>query len=126
MKLEFLEQGSADAPLLRLYGFETVEAMRLREACRTCADGLRQVIPLHEEWWIERVDECSLDLRRGERDLGVVQRAPLRFECILTPEGWTDVVLRIEPFCAPGSLDAYQWLNGDGEISLLLSVNGQW
>ncbi len=84
MKLEFLSDGLLDRSLIRLYGFDQTGAMRLREAIRTLSTKLRQSIPLHEEWWIEPVDDCRLDLRIGTRNLGVVERVPSKFECIVT------------------------------------------
>lgn len=126
MKLEFLSDGLPDRSLIRLYGFDQTGAMRLREAIRTLSAGSRQSIPLHEEWWIEPVDDCTLDLRIGTRDLGVVERAPSKFECIVTADTWTNMTSMVDPFCESASANSYQWLNKDGEISLLLSPDGQW
>jgi hypothetical protein len=129
MKLEFLAEGSADCPLIRLYGFDVPEVMRLREAFRSLCDGSRQEIPLHEEWWVESMEGCQLDLRSGPRDLGVVQRWPMKFDCVLTAEAWLEMVEKTDPFCgseAPQAGEVYQWLNSDGEISLLLAPTGEW
>jgi hypothetical protein len=126
MKLEFLAEGSDDCPLIRLSGFDLAGAMRLREAFRSLADGLRQNIPLHEEWWIETVEECHLDLRLGVRDLGVVQRLPMKFECVLTAKAWMEIVDLTDPFCAHQDEEVYRWLNREGEVSLLLSPTGKW
>ncbi|HTV65108.1 MAG TPA: hypothetical protein VMD98_05850, partial [Bryocella sp.] len=113
MKLEFLADGS-DCPLIRLYDFDPADAMRLREALRALSDGSRQSIPLHDEWWITTIQDCQLDLRQGKRDLGVVQRLPMRFECILTQAAWLEAMELTQPFCKTGSDDEivrYQWLN---------------
>lgn len=129
MKLEYLAEGSPDCPLIRLYEFDTTGAKRLREAFRSLADGSRQDIPLHEEWWVESIAGCHLDLRVGERDLGVVERLPSKFDCVSTAEGWREMADLTEPFCAPQSDaagDSFQWLNEDGEASLLLSPSGRW
>jgi hypothetical protein len=125
MKLEFLADGSDDSPLIRLYGFDLAEATRLREAFRSIADGSRQSIPLHEEWWVETVEECHLDLRLGARDLGNVQRLPMRFECVLTVDAWADMASLVDPFCI-GRGGELNWLNGQGEARLLLSADGKW
>ncbi len=125
MKLEFLAEGSTDCPLIRLYGFDLAEAMRLREAFRSIADGSRQSIPLHEEWWVEPIAECCLDLRLGAKDLGIVQRLPMRFECVLTAEAWADMASLVDPFCT-GRGGESNWLNEQGEARLLLSANGKW
>jgi len=127
--MEFLAEGSDDCPLIRLYHFDVAGAMRLREAFRSLADGSRESIPLHEEWWIEPVDACRLDLRLGKRDLGVVQRLPMRFECVLTEEGWLEAMEKTDPFCVPPEnqqAETDQWLNYGGEVSLLLSPTGKW
>lgn len=126
MKLEFLAEGSSDCPLIRLYDFDPIGAMRLREAFRTLSTGSRHSVPLHEEWWVEPIGECYLDLRLGARDLGIVQGLPLRFECVLTADAWADMASLVDPFCESVSVSSSQWLNKDGEISLLLSPNGQW
>jgi len=129
MKLEFLADGSDDCPLLRLYDFDRIGAMRLREAFRCLADGSRQSVPLHEEWWIEPLENCQLELRLGTRDLGVVQRLPMRFECVLTRDAWLEAMEKTDPFCTPPQnepAETYARLNHDGEVSLLLSLTGKW
>jgi len=127
MKLEYLPAGSPDCPLIRLYEFDVTGARRLREAFRSLADGSRQDIPLHEEWWVESIAGCHLDLRLGQRDLGVVERLPSKFECVLTAEVWLEMAGLTDPFCTADSrADEYQWLNEDGEVSLLLTPTGRW
>ena len=81
---------------------------------------------MHEEWWIEPLGDCHLDLRLGPRDLGVVERLPMKFECVLTAEAWMEMVELTDPFCTHQDGEAFQWLNHDGEVSLLLSPDGQW
>ena len=127
MKLEFLSEGSHDCPLIRLYDFDATGAARLREAFRSLADGSSRAIDLHEEWWIEPLEGCRLTLRVGARDLGVVQRLPMAFDCVLGKEGWLEMADKSGPFCqGPLREEECQWLNQDGEISLLLSPRGTW
>jgi hypothetical protein len=126
MKMEFLAEGSQDCPLIRLYSFDVIEARRLREAFRSLWTATLPRLPLHEEWWMEPVDHCTLELRTGARDLGVVRRGPTIFECVLTVEGWAEITEKTDPFCTSEAMNGYQWLNWDGEIALLLSPNGQW
>ena len=126
MKLEYLASGSPDCPLVRLYEFDTTGAKRLREAFRSLADGSRQDIPLHEEWWIKSIAGCHLDLRSGAKDLGVVERLPSKFECVLTAEAWSEVATMVDPFCTGQTSETAAWLNEDGEASLLLTRSGRW
>ncbi len=39
---------------------------------------------------------------------------------------WEQVADLIRPFCEEAKPGNYQWLDESGDISLLLSVNGQW
>ncbi len=126
MKLQFLPDGSPDCPLIRLYDFEAADALRLKELFDCLATGSRTSISLHEQKGIEPVDGCQLILRVGKGDTGIVQKGPFTFECDLTPAGWADVALLIEPFCEAAEANTYQWLNEDGQISLLLSPAGTW
>jgi hypothetical protein len=126
MKLEYFAEGSPDCPLIRLYEFDTTGAKRLREAFRSLADGSRQDIPLHEEWWVQSIAGCHLDLRLGAKDLGIVERLPSKFECVLTPQAWSEVAAMVTPLCSDQTSESALWLNDDGEASLLLSRSGGW
>jgi hypothetical protein len=126
MKLEFLASGSPDCPLLRLYDFDSLAVMRLRELFRRLSDESLSNTPLYEQEAIEAIGGCRLDLRLGSRDRGIVQTGPLSFECTLTTEGWSEVVDLMEPFCDSANVKGHQWLNEDGDVSLLLSPDGLW
>ena len=127
MKLEFLESGSPDCHLIRLYSFDSPAALRLMVLFRALADGSQQTIRLHDQFGVDPVEGCRLDLRLGNRDRGIEQTRPMAFECVLTSEGWAELAELTEPFCELGDIDSqYQWLNEDGKVSLLLSPTGQW
>jgi hypothetical protein len=126
MKLQFLPDGSPDCPLIRLYDFEAADVVRLKELFDSLAAGSRTDISLHEQKGIEPVGGCQLKLRVGKRDTGIVQKGPFTFECDLTPARWADVASLTEPFGEAAEANTYQWLNEDGQISLLLSPNGTW
>src|SRR5215831_8272190 len=111
MKLEFLADGHSNCPLIRLYDFDLADAKRLREAFRCLATGSRQSLPLHQEWWIEPLEDCALELRIGARNLGVVERAPSRFECIATERSWSQMTSLIDPFCQPEMRESCTWLS---------------
>jgi hypothetical protein len=125
MKIEFLPDGSPDCPLIRLYAFDRAEAVRLREIANTLASGSQQAISLHEEPGMEPIGGCQLDLCLGRQDSGIVRKAPLKFACVLTADGWRDVAFLVQPFCETQS-GGFQWLNEVGEMSLLLSRDGNW
>jgi len=126
MKLQFLPDGSPDCPLIRLYDFEAAEVRELKDLFDSLAAGSRTDISLHEQKGIESVDGCQLNLRVGSRDTGIVQKGPFAFECDLTPARWADVASLTGTLGEPAEANTYQWLNEDGQISLLLSPNGMW
>ena len=126
MKLQFLPEGSLDCPLIRLYDFEAADALRLKGLFDGLATGSRTEVSLHEQMGMEPVDGCRLSLRVGKRDTGIVQKGPFTFVCDLTPLRWADVASLTEPFCKAAEANVHQWLNEDGQISLLLSPDGKW
>jgi hypothetical protein len=125
VKLEYLPDGSADCPLIRLFEFDQTEAQRLRQLVKSLVAGDRQDVALQNEEWVKPVGECCLNLRRGNRNQGVRQAQRLRFECVLSPDGWSNVEGLLEPFCESNSA-GFQWLTHDGRVALLISQSGQW
>ena len=126
MKLEYLESGSSDCPLVRLYEFDASDLAHLCEHFQLLALGTVQRVALHELPFVEAVNHCRLVLRLSESDRGILRiSCPGAFECVLTGEGWEDVNERAGAL-ANTTAEAYQWLDKTGEISLLLSETGQW
>lgn len=125
MKIEYLSEGSADCPLIRLYEFDSSEAQRLKQLVKSLVAGDRQDVALQNEEWVKPVGECGLNLRRGDRNQGVRQTQPLKFECVLSPDGWSNVEMLLEPFCESNTT-GFQWLTHDGRIALLISPTGRW
>ena|SRR5947209_6745222 len=126
MKLQYIQDGGPDCPLIRLYDFQAVEATRLKELINSLANASSTCVPLHEQSGIEPLDGCQLDLRLGTQNVGIVQQGQLKFECALTAESWRDMASFVDPFCDATEMNTYQWLNEDGKISLLLSPSGSW
>jgi hypothetical protein len=109
-------------PTLRV---QSSEAQQLRQLVKSLVTGDHEYIALQNEMWVESVGGCSLDLRIGTRDDGVRQVQPLRFECVLSPEGWRGVEELLEPFSESDS-SGFEWLTTKGGTPLLISANGQW
>ena len=125
MKLEYLPGGSPECPLIRLYDFGQSEAKQLKELVKSLATGDREKVALHNEAWVESVGGCSLNLRRGNRNQGIRQSQTLRFECVLSSDGWSNVEGLLEPFCESNTT-GFQWLTNGGRVALLISRSGQW
>jgi hypothetical protein len=125
VKLEYLASGSPECPLFRLYRFDQSEARQLSELVKSLATGDRQDVALHNEEWVESVGGCSLNLLRGARDQGIRQSRTFPFECVLTPDGWSNVEGLLEPF-SEARASGFQWLTHDGRVALLISKDGKW
>jgi hypothetical protein len=126
MKLEFLEKGSPDCPLIRLYAFDESEAGRLQEILCSICSGAVATVALHSEPGIEPIGGCRLTLRLGRQDLGIIRRGPTAFDCVFTVDMWLQVAGLAEPICERAKPGYYQWLTDQGYASLFLSPDGCW
>ena len=125
MKVEYLKAGSPDCPLIRLFEFDAKEANGLRLACVSLSRGEETAVDLLRSLGVESVGGCRLTFRVGPQDEGLKRATGEQsFECSLTPEGWEDLALLIEPFTK--SCKGYQWLTQTGEARLLFSPFGTW
>jgi hypothetical protein len=125
MKMEFLESGSPDCPLIRFYEFKLSEAQSLRRIALQLARGRTPSVQLHKEQGIEAISGCQLTLNRGEKDQGVLESRPLEFTWVLTGGGWLSVSGLIRRFSRASS-GGYQWLSDRGKIRILISHDGRW
>ena len=122
MKTEFLERGSDDCSLLRIYEFDSVEARRLEQIFRSLGDGLEKRVELD---WAEPVDGIKITLIQSEQHDLVTKTNPQQVEIVLRAEGWRDAAEFTEPFC-DGSF-GYQWIAPHAQgIQVLLSKDGSW
>jgi len=126
MKLEYLHDGAPECPLIRLYQFTSVEAVKLKEIFESLASGSLINFFLHEQAFIEPIGRCHLDLSLAKSNVGILQTASGAFTCDLTQEAWANLAFLTEPFCEKLEPNTYQWLNEDGPVSLLLSHCGTW
>ena len=125
MKLEFLENGSPDCPLIRLYEFDAKEADNLRRITLQLAGARGQTVLFHEQPGVIPIDGCQLMLHIGEKDRGVSELGSNKFKWILSKAGWFQVAGLIRAFTRTDS-GGFQWLSDRGQIRVLLSHDGHW
>lgn len=125
MKLEFLSEVSPDCPLIPLSSFTRRAALRLKQIVCQLSTGKLQEISLHDEAGIEPVHDCQLILRLSKHDKGITETGPLRFDCVLSDEGWLDVSTLLEPFCA-ATRNAFNGSLKKDPFPFLISVKGTW
>ena len=128
MKLEYLQKGSSDCPLIRLYDFTIAEAAQLRDIIKQLASKNNQRIDIHNLPWVESIGSCHLTLFLQSWDQAVIRKKGKDkndFECGFTAETWDNIEGLVEPFTMGGG--GVQWLAGTpGEAALLISSNGEW
>jgi hypothetical protein len=120
MKFEYLSEGSADCPLVRIYDFDEEDAAQFKSLVNKVARNPGLVVEIHKAPGVEPVDGCQLTLTSGVRDIGLVETGSSTFNCVLTTEGWDNIAFFVEPFCS--ICTGYQWLINE----LLFSCDGQW
>ena len=125
MKLDFLADGAADCPLIRLFSFTREEAAHLYQLPVGLSTGAIQSVSLHEDPTIDSIGGCELRLLQGKTDRGVLQTGRASFDYVLTPTGWDNMAGLVEPYYITGS-DGFQWLCSRTKINLLLSKDGSW
>lgn len=131
MKIEYIETGSENSPLLRLFDFEQREMRALHDACIALAEGLAEgrlaEFKVHEQPWVVCVDQCRLIFRRTEKNRGAKWGALTSDPYVVdyNAEGWGEVADKIDSLLddSPGD---FQWLSDEGDFNLLLSKSGRW
>jgi hypothetical protein len=125
MKLEYISEGSADTPLIRLYDCSADQAWRLRSVFSRLAAGTIESFQLHRADFVQPINDCRLTLKTAHWDRGLFKTIePVTFQCSLTTETWDDVDGLTEPFCQDAA-QGYQLLSRT-DIALLLSRDGSW
>lgn len=127
MKIEFLENGSDDCPLIRIYGNVPAVCQRLKEVFEQLADGIVCEVSLTDLPGIEPLGDCCLIAQAGRRDRGIVRKGSNDFRWVLTPGSWDNVAGLIEPF-SQRQAGGYQWLDQvpASEARVLVSTSGDW
>jgi hypothetical protein len=126
MKIEYLALGAERCPLVRLFDFVPNEVNRLRQFCNDLARERATEIALHEQTWIEPVEGCRFYWRAGSKNFGVLQPAPgAPLVLAYSSEAWLEVEGKLSLFvdCRAGS---FNWLTMEGEVDVLISMDGKW
>lgn len=137
MQIEFLQEGSADCPLIRIYGTNPAEFSLLLRAVQPLAKFEGEKCSLHELPGFHSVSSCELNMVASGRNEGVHRlRNLLKFTWVLTPTGLATVAGFIEPFTTKPKQEIFQWLSGVeagqgfdvGSIAVLISysADGSW
>ena len=124
MKLDYLHDGSADCPILRLSEFPQSEVTSLGDQTVKLCAGTLDHVTVNSMPGVVTVHGAVLTLVLAAADEGVVRLDGGEFECRLSAGQWIRVAELLEPFCA-GSTGS-QWLDETSNISLLITKSGMF
>lgn len=126
MKIEYLLGKHPPLPLVRLFDFRPEEVNALRRACNELANGRTTEFAVHEQPWAQPVNKCRFIWRASKKSVGV--RMPARDQVLVLEyanEAWREVEEKLLQFVEPGP-NIFQWLTMEGDVGVLISVDGKW
>lgn len=126
MKIEFLADGAADCPLIRMYDYRTDEIKMLCQVCRDLAEGRTREFALHDQPWVEPLAGCRFSWRANEKNVGVKRPSHgSEFVLLYNDEAWREVEAKLQEFTGEYS-GGYNWLTHQGDVNVLISRDGGW
>jgi hypothetical protein len=121
MKIEYL----ADAELIRFYEFTEDERQVLVQNLRDLMTGKSASVKIHELPGVKPLGGLELTAMVGDRQTEIVSLSGNRFNWIVRPLDWEDIIEKIETL-TEDSKGEYQWLTDYSGIEVLFSQDGTW
>ena len=111
--------------VVRLYNFNKAEAIQFRDLIKETIINKRQKLDLSEIDFITPRN-CNLIFGLFKSDEGILTKDKETFFCILTIEGFRNMVQLIEPFCKKESRGFQYLYDIDNPTDLLFSPTASW
>ncbi|PKH50095.1 hypothetical protein CXF68_04950 [Tenacibaculum sp. Bg11-29] len=109
MELDYIENVNGfDENVVRLYNFDKTEAVKFRNLIKETIIQKKQKLDLAEIDFIE-ARNCNLIFGLFKSDEGILTKDNETFFCILTLDGFTNMLKLIEPYCNKDTR-SYQYL----------------
>ena len=121
MELDYLENvNGLDENVVRLYNFDKAEAIKFSTLIKDTIIDKKQRLDLSQVDFIEPRN-CNLIFGLFKSDEGILSEDNQTFYCILTLDGFNNMLKLVEPFCKKESR-GYQYLYDiDNPTDLLFS-----
>lgn len=126
MRLDYIDglNGFGDN-MVRLFDFDMSEAIQFRDALIDFIKSDSPFIKLTDLEFIEPRN-CHLALFKSDEDEGIISEDDENFFCVLTIEGYENMIQLLEPFCIKET-KGYQFLYElDNLTDFLFSPAGTW
>ena len=126
MELDYIENvNGLHENVVRLYNFNKAEAMQFRDLIQETVLDKRERLDLSKVEFISPRN-CNLILGLFRSDEGILSEDNKTFYCVLTREGFQEMLRLIAPFCKKESR-GYQYLYDiDNPTDLLFSPTASW
>lgn len=126
MEVDFIENvNGLNENVVRLYNFDKEEAIKFRDLITETIIDKKQKLDLSQVDFIAPRN-CNLIFGLFKSDEGILTKDNQTFFCILTLEGFRNMIKLIEPFCKKESR-GYQYLYDiDNPTDLLFSPSASW
>jgi len=126
VRIEYLESGSVDCPLLAITAVSSKQLISLHSAFGSLGAGAVDRVLIHELPGTHAEGGVQLVAVLGRSSLGVrKQNRESLFKWIGDTEQWRMVSELVEPLLR--NSDGFQWLEqGRGSISIILAPAGRW
>jgi hypothetical protein len=121
MEIDYLEDiNGHEQNIVRLYNFNKAEAILFRDLLKETVVEKKQKLDLSQVDFID-TENCNLIFGLFKSDEGIITKDKETFFCILTLDGFIEMVRLLEPFCKKET-KGYQYLYDlDNPTDLLFS-----
>jgi hypothetical protein len=126
MKIEYVADALGKKNgLIRFYEFNEDERQALVQNLRDLITGKQASVRIHELPGVEALAGLELTAMVGDRQKEIVPLSDNRFNWIIRPVDWEDIVEKIETL-PEDSKGHYQWLTDYSAVEVLFSQDGTW
>ena len=126
MELDYIDNvNGLGENVVRLYNFNKAEAIQFRDLIKDTIIGKKQKLDLSKVDFITPRN-CQLIFGLFKSDEGILTKDKQTFFCILTLDGFRNMVKLIDPFCKKESRGFQYLYDIDNPTDLLFSPTASW
>lgn len=126
MELDYIENvNGLGENVVRLYNFDKAEAIKFKAVIKDTIIDKKQRLDLSKIDFIEPRN-CNLIMGLFRSDEGILSEDNQTFYCVLTLDGFINLLKLIEPFCQKESRGFQYLYDIDNPTDLLFSPSASW
>jgi hypothetical protein len=127
VNIEYLEGGTEDYPLIRIYGDEPDSVKLLMASISDLVNGKIKQKCINDINGFNSINDCQFSIEVSSKQEGVIKTNSNSFKCLLPKDDWQTAYMLLEPLSKKAQV-GYQWIDETSNISFLVSLyeDGQW